>query len=312
MLHKNHDHCPVRIIEPYPITHRFKVKESEDGMTLSSLMHEKFPFRSSDDWIQKIKKGYVGIENSSNNKPDQILKSGDRLFHHNPRVIEPAVPDEVRVISVSDEYLIAYKPAPMPVHPGGRYNKNTLTSILAGMGYEDLKVVHRLDAVTMGLILFARNKNTARRAMESFASGKVKKNYYALVDGVPEEDSADIDTPVRRKKGFVFESELGLKQAKEALTHFEVILRGTDKSIISCRPVTGRTHQIRLHLRQWGYPITDDHVYKEKDPGLSSPQKHAISLINAGLSIPDLEISAELPVPEKWMHLINPEDTPLQ
>ncbi|MEQ8525259.1 RluA family pseudouridine synthase [Gracilimonas sp.] len=291
---------PVRIVSPYPITYRFKVKSEFEGKSLLDLMTTRFPFHGVKIWETKISNGHVGV-NGHEASANQILSKGDEVFHHNPKVIEPSVPDEVEVLEQTDDYLMVYKPAPLPMHPGGRYNKNTLISILEEQGFENLRIVHRLDAVTSGLVLFARNKTFAQKAMVAFSEARVQKTYYALVTGNPEKHSITIDTPVRRKTGFVFESELGLKHAKEAVTFFEVVRRGEKSAIIRCSPKTGRTHQIRLHLEQWGHPIIDDPIYGiDGDKSSKRAQKVGISLLNAGLEIKELGIKNELAVPESW------------
>jgi len=282
--------CPVRIVEPYPITYRFKVKSEFEGRSLLTLMTERFPFHGTNVWKTKIDNGHVGV-NGKEASADHILTKLDEVYHHNPRVIEPSVPDVVQVLQETSDYLIVFKPAPLPMHPGGRYNKNSLTTILEERGFEDLRIVHRLDAVTSGLVLFARNKHFAQQAMQCFSRSVVKKTYYAHVSGNPVENAMTIDTPIRRKTGFVFESELGLKHAKEAITHFEVVTRNKHSAIIKCSPKTGRTHQIRLHLKQWGYPIIDDPIYGiNGDRSSRRAQKTAISLWNAGLEIEELGV----------------------
>jgi len=291
----------IRLVSPYPITYRFRVNKEFQGKTLLYTVTTRFPFHGRQVWESKINNGLVGV-NGSEAVPDHILKLHDEIFHHNPRVIEPAVPDEVSILEEHPEYLLVYKPAPLPMHPGGRYNKNTLTGILKDKGYEDLRIVHRLDAVTSGLVLFARNKEFARQAMVSFSRADVRKTYFAKVSGIPDKPSAIIDAPIRRKTGFVFESKLGLTNAKEAVTEFEVIQKGPDSSIVKCHPKTGRTHQIRLHLEQWGHPIIDDPIYGlNGDKSSRTAQKKAISLLNAGLEIDSLGIRAELDIPENWM-----------
>jgi RluA family pseudouridine synthase len=263
-------------------------------------MSTRFPFHGRQIWLSKIKKGLVGV-NGEQAAPDHILKLSDEVYHHNPRVIEPTVPDEVSILEEKADYLIAYKPAPLPMHPGGRYNKNSMTEILKEQGYKDLRIVHRLDAVTSGLVLFARNKEFARQAMVSFSRSDVRKTYFAKVSGIPDKPFTIIDAPIRRKTGFVFESKLGLTKAKEAITEFEVLERGSDSSIVKCLPKTGRTHQIRLHLEQWGYPIIDDPIYGlNGDKSSRTAQKKAISLLNAGLEIESLGIKAELDIPDNW------------
>ena len=288
----------VRLVNPYSITYRFRVKSEFAGNSLLHLMHTRFPFHGVKVWETKIQNGHVGV-NGEEASADHILKLQDEIFHHNPNVKEPSVPDEVRILEETEEYLIVFKPAPMPMHPGGRYNKNSLTKILEEQGYQDLRIVHRLDAVTSGLVLFARNKEFAQKAMICFSKSRVNKTYYAVVSGNPEEESITIDTPIRRKNGFVFESELGLKYAKEAITHFEVVERGEHSAIVKCSPKTGRTHQIRLHLEQWGHPIIDDPIYGiEGDKSSKRAQKIGISLLNAGLEIEELGVKGKLEMSE--------------
>lgn len=289
---------PVRIVKPYSVTYRFKVRSEFAGNSLLQLMTERFPFHGANVWETKIRNGHVGV-NGKEAFCDFILSKKDEVFHHNPKVTEPSVPDEVQVLHQTEDCLIVFKPAPLPMHPGGRYNKNSLTAILEGQGYESLRIVHRLDAVTSGLVLFARNKEFCRKAMLCFSQSKVKKTYFALVSGNPLEDTITIDAPIRRKTGFVFESKLELKHAKEAITHFEVMQRGHNSAVVKCYPKTGRTHQIRLHLEQWGHPIIDDPIYGiNGDKSSKRAQNTAISLLNAGLEIEELGVKWELGLSE--------------
>ena len=227
--------------------------------------------------------------------PDFRVSKKDNVFHHNPRVIEPTVPDEVEVLEENKDCLIVFKPAPMPMHPGGRYNKNTLTNILEEKGYSSLKIIHRLDAVTSGVVLFARNKKFAKKAMHCFTNGEVRKTYFALVAGAPQEHRKTITAPIKRKNGFIFECGENLKDGKEAETRFEIAEKGKDSSLIKCTPVTGRTHQIRLHLAKWGFPIVDDPIYgKQGDSSGKTIQNRAISLLSAGLEIHELGVKLDL------------------
>ncbi|HCD52541.1 MAG TPA: RluA family pseudouridine synthase [Balneolaceae bacterium] len=287
-------HRKVRITKPYPITYRFKAETEFVGKDILTLLKTKFPFNTEQVWKERIASGRILINDVV---PDEhrMLKSGDQILHFNPHVVEPSVPDEVEILEITDDYAAVFKPAPLPMHPGGRYNRNTLVEMLKDDGFRDLLIVHRLDAVTSGLVLFARNKEFARKAMDCFAAGGVKKTYFAHVAGVPADLEVRISAPIRRKGGFVFESGEALSNAKDAVTHFEVVETRDNSSIIKCTPVTGRTHQIRLHLKHWGFPIIDDPIYGPNgDLSSKSPQKVGISLISSGLEIPDLGIKLSL------------------
>lgn len=280
----------IRLVSPYSFTHRFKTDPLFVGKSLLEMVSVKLPFQTEEEWSRRIELGRVFV-NENKVTPEFKLSAGDEVFHHNPRVIEPSVPDEVEVLLEEEEYLIVYKPAPMPMHPGGRYFKNTLVEILKDKGFEDLKIVHRLDAVTSGVVLVARNKVFAKKATQYFTDGKVAKIYYALVDGIPEEKAITINSPIKRKHGFVFQSGEKLEGARNATTHFEVVEERENSALVKCIPETGRTHQIRLHLAKWGYPIIDDLIYGKKgDQSSKTTQKRAISLVSAGLEIEELGI----------------------
>ena len=164
----------VRIVDPYPITHEFKVDKDFEGKTLLDLMATKFPFKPVEEWARRIETGLVYTEFRSGST-EEILTLNQLVYHHNPAVVEPTVPDEVRILEETENYVVVFKPAPMPMHPGGRFNKNTLTYLLEEMGFEGFKIVHRLDSVTSGIVLFAKNKAFAKKAMTAFTEGEVEK-----------------------------------------------------------------------------------------------------------------------------------------
>lgn len=296
LLHNPQNSRNVRLVLPYPITHRFKVQDEFVDKTLLEMMAVRFPFRPEKEWRDRIENGRVGL-NEESAVPGVLLKKSDSVFHHNPNVIEPSVPNEVEILEETEDWVAVYKPAPLPMHPGGRYFKNTLTAMLEEMGYPDLKIVHRLDAVTSGIVLFAKNKAFAQKAMTEFAEGRVQKTYFAEISGQPKEDQITINTPIKRKTGFVFESNPDLTNAKPAETIFTVIERKEHSCMVKCEPKTGRTHQIRLHLEHWGYPIIDDPIYGiNGDKTSKKAQKAAISLVSAGLKIDRLGVEINLDI----------------
>lgn len=252
-------HQPVRIVPPYDFTHSFHVKPAEAGQSILELLFSRFPFRSRPKWEQKLANEQV-LLNGEPASPTTLLRHNDRISHRNIAVVEPAVPDDIRIIFENEALLLIDKPAPMPVHPGGRYNKNTVISVLADMGYPSLHVVHRLDAVTSGLLLFSKHREYVNPLMQMFLQGNVKKVYEAIISGEPLEDEALIRTGIRRRKGIAFMCT-DENDGKSAETRIHVLERGRGWARVTCEPVTGRTHQIRLHLQHWGFPIWDDPLY---------------------------------------------------
>lgn len=302
----------VRLTAPYRHHMACHVKSREAGLEITRFLGLRFPFRSRDQWIERL------LSNSVS-QGGRILRPGDQiaanphLTFFSPSYTEPSVPDETVVLEESKDYLLVYKPAPMPVHPGGRYNRNTLTSILEGYGYQKsrTKILHRLDAVTSGIMLFGLNNTFAKNIQSAFASGTVTKSYLCVVSGKPDQDRITIDKPIQRNHGFRFKISA---DGKPSQTHFEVLKRGISTSIVKCTPVTGRTHQIRLHLREWGHPVADDPVYgfgtgirnPENSSGPCSAQNYhressadaiqntGISLLHYRLHFPDLSLDCNL------------------
>ena len=211
-------------------------------------------------------------------------------------MIEPSVPDEVMILEEDSDIVALFKPAPMPMHAGGRYNKNSLQYILRERGYEGLRIVHRLDAVTSGLVVMAKNKEMARACSKAFEESKVKKIYWARVQGYPNgNEEYLINASIRRKKGFVFECGANLKSAFGAQTLCTFLRKEGQDTLIECQPLTGRTHQIRLHLSYSGYPIYNDPIYgKNGDNSGVSLQNQGIALVSKSLQFPTLGLSFSL------------------
>ena len=288
----------VRIVQPYPFTHQFKVKKIDAGKTILALFFERFPFRAIDEWKRRIDTGLIQV-NNQNKSVHHVLKEGELLSHHNPSVLEPSVPDEIQLLAETDDWIAFFKPAPMPMHSGGRYHKNTLLSIVEKQFGCYLFVTHRLDAVTSGIVLLAKNQKMADVISKAFRDGVVSKTYIAIVTGIPKEQKWIVEKRIKRKEGFVFECSDD-SDAKFAQTEFLILDSFGKESLIECNPITGRTHQIRLHLLFSGHPICDDWVYKKENPSQSTLQNRAIKLCHNKLNIPDLGISLSCDIPDWW------------
>ncbi len=285
--------CPVRVVAPYELTRTIKVRQRDAGKTLLELFSERFPYIPEQEWLWRIEQGWLSA-NGTPLTPEYRIGRNMHVEHYSPRVKEPAVASGVQILQETDQWLAVYKPAPLPMHPGGRYNKNSLSVILEEMGYEKLHIVHRLDAVTSGIVMFSRNREFAFEIHRAFESGKVEKWYYARVHGRME-SPISVSAPIRRKRGFVFECGRDLQGAKPAVTHFYPEQYEEGVTWVRCVPVTGRTHQIRLHAAHSGFPILDDPIYGPMgDDSGRRLQNCAISLCSAGFVVGELDIGVEV------------------
>ncbi len=190
------------------------------------------------------------------------VRGGQQFRHLFPDWIEPDVDSNMEVLW-EDRWIIAvHKPAPLPVHPSGRFNRNTLTSLLQTV-YQpcDLRVVHRLDANTTGVLLFARTAKVATELRERFAAGQIQKRYWVACNGIPEQESFSCDQPIAKERGRGGSRSID-PAGLSAKTDF-VVLRQLENetAILEARPQTGRTHQIRIHLWALGLPVKGDPAY---------------------------------------------------
>ncbi len=219
--------------------------------------------------VQKyIKAGYVELNGTVVTTPKQEVTENDDIA-----LTIPAQTDtsdlELPILYLDDNVIVVNKPVGVLTHSKGalndeftvadffrRYTTNALDTNRPG-------IVHRLDRDTSGVIIGARNDETATLLKKQFADRTTKKQYTAVVDGIPKLDKAMIDLPIGRNPSAPSTFRVDSK-GKDAITTYEVLKSGEKRALIELRPKTGRTHQLRVHMQYIGTPIAGDRVYGNK------------------------------------------------
>lgn len=207
-------------------------------------------------------------------KPSMKVKSSMKLEltfmeDEDKAVIEPQ-PIPFKVFYEDNDIIVIDKPAPLVVHPAAGHWNDTLVHGLVyrypELASSDLRrpgIVHRLDAGTSGLMVIARNLDAKQKLMASFKSRSVRKEYLALVEGRPRELKGSVISPIGRNPRNRLKMAV-VSQGKEAVTEYEVLWTNDMFSFLRCIIHTGRTHQIRVHLKELGCPIIGDRLYGAK------------------------------------------------
>lgn len=208
-------------------------------------------------------------------KASYKVKAGDEIEFDEKTIIEPPLIEKKIDFDIlyEDEYLIIInKPSGLVVHPGSGNKNNTLvnglmyyTNHLSDIGGETRPgIVHRIDKNTSGIIMVAKDNNTHALLAKMFSNKEIKRKYIALIKGVFPNQSATIDAPIGRDALNRKQMTVKDQNSKKAITHFKVLKRYQNYTLIELLLETGRTHQIRVHLKYIGYPIYNDPVYTDK------------------------------------------------
>lgn len=246
---------------PYDNVRPVFVPAAMEGRTLLDFLAESVPALSRGRWEDEIGRGYV-LRKDGPVKPGDQIRAGERYDHLLPNFVEPEVSVDLQWIYEDAAVVVVDKPAPLPMHPSGRFNKNTLEYVLRQIyAPQRLLPAHRLDANTTGLVVCGRTAAISKSIQAQFAEGKVEKVYLAKVVGHPDWDELTCNVAIAKLPGAAG-IRLPDADGHGAQTEFRVVQRYLDgTSLVEARPLSGRTNQIRLHLWSLGYPVAGDPAY---------------------------------------------------
>jgi 23S rRNA pseudouridine1911/1915/1917 synthase len=270
---------------------------SEAGQRIDKYITQHFT-QYSRSFLQKLfDQNQVILNKHKAIKPSYILKYGDQISitfqQETPTKSIKEIPAQLNITIVAkhDDFLIIDKPAGLVVHaPTQNYDDFTLTDWIvqtheeiAHVGLIDRPgIVHRLDKDTSGLMIIPRTNHAHATLTEMFKQRKIQKTYLALVLGHPEREGT-IDYfigrhPTIKNKMHHFSQTTKRTSSKDAVTHYQVLQYFKDYSLVKVKPVTGRTHQIRVHFAALGYPLLADFVYGQKSKIIKRHALHAHQL----------------------------------
>ena len=243
------------------------------GRSLLDFHTQRFKYQTTEEWKLEIGRGKVTV-NGKAATADYLLRIDDIVAYSFVHT-EPPVDMNIQIMHEEETFLVANKPGNLPSHSDGKYIRNTLIFLLrqrlADRGFRGaIHLAHRLDRETSGIIVTAKTKTAHQSLLRQFEARTVAKEYIAIVRGVINNSSFEVkgflvpdqDSCISIRKKVVSDDGAG---AKYSATAFEVMERFAAATMVRCKPVTGRTNQIRAHLAHAGYPLVGDKLYGRTD-----------------------------------------------
>lgn len=224
----------------------------------------KFPYIDAPVWKKRIAEGKVHYHDGSPITKSSPFKSQQRIYYYREVESEPVIPFEEHIIFQDEQILVAYKPHFLPVVPGGKYINECLQNRLRKKtGIKSLQAVHRLDRVTAGLVIFSVNPNTRHRYHDLFKTQKIDKTYQAIA--LINDKNIQVGQQWEVKNRIVTSSPKFRMCISDGVANSHSIIKcvqqSADKALFELKPITGKTHQLRLHMQSLDWPILNDKYY---------------------------------------------------
>ena len=259
-------------------------------VTVLEYLIIKFPYVDAQIWRQRINDGKVHCHDGSLITAQSRFKPQQRIYYYREVVNEPTIPFQETILFQDQHILVAYKPHFLAVTPGGIYVKECLQNRLRlSTGIPTLQALHRLDRVTAGLVMFSVNPKTRHHYHHLFETRKIHKTYQAIA----KVDSAE------RLIGQSWEIKNRIVQAEphfrmrvaggEANSHsiIKCLQQSTNNALFELTPVTGKTHQLRVHMQALGWPILNDKYYPQLQPLSADDYSTPLQLLAKELQFTD-------------------------
>ena len=266
----------------------YKISAEENGRTVKEIL--RFGVGLSLAFTKQLKFLDNGIMlNGERVTVRRVVSEGDVLFLATEDIQREGTLTPVSIpldIVFEDEYIVLpSKSANMPTHPSHNHRGDTLADALAYKYQEEglpfvFRSISRLDRNTSGLVLIAKDRISASRLSDAMKSGNITKKYIAILDGELENDEGVIDTYIKREaESIIFRKVCSEDEGGDrAITKYKTLARRNGYSLVLASPITGRTHQLRVHFSYIGAPILGDDMYGRESDLISRHALHALSL----------------------------------
>lgn len=264
---------------------RIEVENLEKNERIDKYLSSKLDDSFSRAKIQKLIDEELILVNDKIIKSSYKVSNGDVILITDKEEDMSVKPEkmDIDIVYEDDDVMVINKKSGVVVHPAPGNYSGTLVNGLMYLS-KDLShvngefrpgIVHRIDKDTSGLLIVAKNDKAHRILAEELKEKKIKRKYIALVSGVINHDIGEIDAPIGRDPSDRKKMCVTSTNSKDAITHFRVLERYKNASLIECELETGRTHQIRVHMKYINHPVINDPVYGKNNHGEFGQLLHA-------------------------------------
>lgn len=293
-------------------TIEYYIDENDAGLRVEQFLRRKGYSLQNLSAIKRMPRSV--IVNGIHYYMNQYLRTGDRLSIHicEEKCSEkiPPVQMSLDIIYEDEDIIVINKPAGMPIHPSMNNYTNSMANALAWYYQKQEKpfifrCCNRLDRDTSGLTVVAKHLVSGSIISTMVKERKFHREYLAIVRGHIDPPSGTIDAPLARKPGTIIERTVDWENGERAVTHYQCVKEANGHSLISLQLETGRTHQIRIHMKHLGYPLIGDYLY---NPDMEYIHRQALHSHRIAFSHPITGEAMEFtaPLPEDMRRVLYP------
>jgi 23S rRNA pseudouridine1911/1915/1917 synthase len=290
-----------------------KVKAEHDGARIDKFLADIVPNTSRSDIQGRIKEKLVTVNDRAVKANYKVKEDDVVTVEERPLVEADILPEDLSldIVYEDKDVAVVYKPKGMVVHPAAGHSSGTFVNGLM-FALDDLSgingelrpgIVHRIDKDTSGLLMVAKNDTAHRGLVDQLVDKSVTRKYTALVHGVIPHDKGTIEAPIGRNPKERQEMAV-VDDGREAVTHFNVLKRFNGYTLVECILETGRTHQIRVHMKYIGHPLVGDPKYGPRRTMNTNGQLLHAGIIGFQHPVTGEYLEFESPLPEDFKEVL--------